>query len=156
MRNHRLINEDPPAAEEVLTQIRSYSMNICKQMKNKLLYLEKTHFCIRTDKGSAKNDQVYIDCSTAIYEYLKLHLIEILTNKFNCEENTSKRRIVTDDNFDIKSEVECQFSVKFSHNDINHKVHITFYYTKCSIWIQGSPTKINNTTIAQFFCHKLC
>ena len=32
-------------------------------------------------------------------------------------------------------------------------MHVTFYYTKCSLWIQGNSTKINNLTIAQFFAY---
>ena len=57
--------------------------------------------------------------------------------------------MVTDANVNEKAEVESQYTLKFQHN--NNTVHLTFYFTKCSIWIQGSPTKINNVTIAQFF-----
>ena len=60
-----------------------------------------------------------------------------------------KRRICTD--LQEKSEVECQYSIQFTYDEVKHTIHITFYYTRCSIWIQGSPSKINNITVAHFF-----
>ena len=59
--------------------------------------------------------------------------------------------MVTDANITEKTEVEAQYTIQFEYNNVKHNVHMTFYYTKCSIWIQGSSTKINNITIAQFF-----
>ena len=37
---------------EITTQVRNYSMNICKQMKKKLLYIDRDHFKVRNDRGS--------------------------------------------------------------------------------------------------------
>ena len=140
-------------AEELTHEIRQYSMDICKQMKNKLSYMQRKEFVIRNDKGSVSKEQLYIDCNTAIYEYLRFYLINILKEEMNCVEDLSRRKIATDAENKQRSEVEAQYSIHFIHDDIEHKVHITFYYTKCSIWIQGSSSKIDNMTIAQFFTY---
>ena len=142
----------PPPVNNVVAQIRSYNMNICKQMKNKLMYIDRKNFVIRFDKGSMSKEQVYIECSTGNYEYLKYHLIQILEQKLKCTEDVGRRKVITDNNSNNnKVEVECQYTVKFAFNNVQYSIHITFYYTKCSIWLHGPPTKINNCTIAQFF-----
>ena len=69
--------------------------------------------------------------------------------KMKCNEDINKRRIAKDLN--ETSEVEAQYSIQFHHNDVRYNIHITFYYTRCSIWIQGPAAKINNMTVAQFF-----
>ena len=76
----------------------------------------------------------------------------MLKEKLGCTEDMRKRRIATDMS-NRKSEVEAQHSIQFEHDDIQHSVHLTFYYTKCSLWLQGNSTKINNLTIAQFFTY---
>ena len=149
-----LINTDnslinPSSLTELTKIIRGYNMNICKQMKKKLLFTERRNFHVRLDKGSASREQVYIELNTANYEYLKHNLIGILKTKLNCTEDMSKRRIAKD--LSETSEVEAQFSIQFTQNEGKYNVHITFYYTRCSIWIQGSSAKINNMTVAQFF-----
>ena len=139
--------------DEVTHEIRQYSMDVCKQMKNKLMHIDRKEFEIRKDRGSIAKEQLYIDCSTSVYEYLRFHMINILKEKMDCIEDMSRRRLVTDADVQQRSEVEAQYSISFLHDDIRHKVHITFYYTKCSLWIQGSSCKINNMTVAQFFTY---
>ena len=68
-----------------------------------------------------------------------------------CTEDLQKRRVIKDEEVLRRSEVEAQYSIQFTYNNTPQKVHITFYYTKCSIWVQGSSSKINNLTVAQFF-----
>ena len=140
---------DVNSVAQITQEIRNYSMNICKQMKNKLLFIDRKAFSIRRDKGSSSREQLYIECGTACYEYLRFYLINILKSKLKCEEDLNKRREAKDLN--EKSEVEAQHSIQFYHGDVKYNVHITFYYTKCSLWIQGPPGKINNITVAQFF-----
>ena len=81
-------------------------------------------------------------------KYLKY----LLKDRLKCTEDLAKRRMVTDANITEKSEVEAQYTIEFMFNNVKHDVHMTFYYTKCSIWIQGSSTKINNLTV---FRHSL-
>ena len=123
-------------------------------MKRKLTYLNRAHFNIRSDKGSVAKEQLYIDCSTAIYEYMRFFLLRILKEKMSCTEDLTKRRICSDNAIDTKSEVEAQHSIYFWYDDIKYNVHVTFYYTKCSLWIQGSSTEINGLTLEQFFTYK--
>ena len=118
-------------------------------MKNKLLFTGRKTFNLRLDKGSSSRDQLYVECSTACYEYLRFYLVSILKGKLNCTEDVKKRKVSKD--FDATSEVECQYSIQISHSDVKYSVHITFYYTRCSLWIQGAHSKINNMTVAQFF-----
>ena len=132
-------------------EIRQYSMNICKQMKRKLQFLSRKNYQIRSDKGSTSREQLYIDCSTAIYEFFRFYLMRILKEKMNCTEDLTKRRTRCDANPNNRSDVEAQYSLQFEHNGTRHNVHITFYYTKCSLFIQGQSSKINNLTIAQYF-----
>ena len=89
-----------------------------KQMTKKLLYLDKEPFGMRVDKGSEARDQLYFDCSTGCYEYFRFHLIRILKDRFKCEEDVAKRKLVTDANMTEKSEVESQYSIKFTHNNV--------------------------------------
>ena len=137
----------------ITTQIRQYSMNICKQMRRKLLYIDRKNFTIRNSKGSINKEQLYIDCSTALYEYMRFHMISILKDKFKCTEDLLKRKVIQDGESQKRSEVEAQYSIQYEYNGSPHKVHITFYYTKCSIFIQGGSTKIETLTIAQFFVY---
>ena len=136
---------------QLIHEIRNYSMNVCKQMKNKLNYLDREHFKIRQDKGSVSKEQLYIDCNTAIYEYLRFYMVNILKEKMNCTEDMKRRKFITDSELNSRSEVEAQHSISFVYDNTQYKVHLTFYYTKCSIWVQGSSSKINNLTVAQFF-----
>ena len=144
---------DEESVSEITTEIRKYSMDVCKMMKRKLAYLNRKHFNIRSDKGSVAKEQLYIDCSTAIYEYFRFFLIRMLKEKMNCTEDLSKRKLYSDNSIDTKSEVEAQHTVQFWHDDIKYNIHITFYYTKCSLWIQGASTKISGLTLAQFFTY---
>ena len=137
------------SVEQLVTEIRSYEMNICKQMKRKLNYLSRPNFQVKYDRGSAKKEQVYIECSTANYEYLRRYLVMILVDVFSCEEDVKKRRVRCDK--DQKSEVEAQYSIHFSFDQIKYTISITLYYTKCSLWIQGPPTQIDGMALAQFF-----
>ena len=140
---------NPSSITELTKIIKGYNMNVCKQMKKKLLFTERPYFNVRLDKGSTSREQVYVELSTANYEYLKHNLIGILKTKLNCTEDMGKRRIAKD--LQESSEVEAQFSIQFSQNEVKYNVHVTFYYTRCSIWIQGSSAKINNLTAAQYF-----
>ena len=144
---------DMEALSQIKSEIRQYSMKVCKMMKRKLLYLDRKHFKIRHDKGSTAREQIYIDCSTSIYEYFRYCMIEILKDKMKCTEDLQNRKVVTDEGILKKSEVEAQYLIYFSYKGTPHKVYITFYYTKCSLWIQGSSSKINNLTVAQFFAY---
>ena len=137
------------SAAELIKEVRGYDMNICKQMKKKLLYLKRENFAVRIDKGSSSREQIYVECSTANYEYLRYFLVLVLKEKLGCTEDMSKRRIAKD--IDEKSEVEAQYSIQFYSNNIKHSIHLTFYYTKCSIWIQGQTARIQNMTPAQYF-----
>ena len=140
--------------EIITTQIRQYSMNVCKQMKRKLLYLDRKNFAIRNNKGSVNKEQLYIDCSTAMYEYMRFYLISILKERFKCTEDLQKRKVIQDNEDQRRSEVEAQYSIQYVYNGTRHNVHLTFYYTKCSILVQGTSTKIETLTVAQFFsCH---
>ena len=151
MKSPNLVDET--SFSVITKEIRNYSMNVCKMMKRKLLYIDKKHFEIRKDKGSTGREQLYIDCSTSIYEYLRFYLVETLKDKMNCTEDLNKRRIASDDNIGKRSEVEAQYSLQFEHSNVKHNVHLTFYYTKCSLWVQGNSSKIDNLTIAQFFTY---
>ena len=55
---------------EITKKINNYDMNVCKQMKNKLKFLDRKAFAMRFDKGSSSREQIYVECSTANYEYL--------------------------------------------------------------------------------------
>ena len=66
--------KDMEKVVEITREIRNYSMDVCKQMKKKLLYIDRKHFSIRNDKGSTAHEQLYIDCSTAVYKYFKFYL----------------------------------------------------------------------------------
>ena len=67
-------------------------MDVCKQMKKKLLYFKRPNFLIRFDKGSASRDQIYIECSTAMYECMRYFLIPALKEKMKCTEDLKKRK----------------------------------------------------------------
>ena len=146
-------NDTDDRVTQLTHEIRQYSMDICKQMRNKLSYLNRKNFQIRNDKGSVSREQVYIDCNTSIYEYLRFNMVDILKVEMNCCEDLRKRKVVTDADILKKSEVEAQYSIQFRCNNTQHNVHVTFYYTKCSIWVQGPSTKIANLTVAQFFIY---
>ena len=145
----RLVSDGENTVKHV---IRQYSMNVCKQMRNKLNFIDRNHFSIRDDRGSVSKEQLYIDCSTSIYEYFRLHLVPILTSNLNCTEELSKRKLISDNSIQ-KSQVEAQYTIHFFYDSIKYTAHLTFYFTKCSIWIQGSSTKIDRLTIAQFFTY---
>ena len=139
----------------VTQEIRKYDMDICKQMKRKLLFIDRKNFEVRNDKGSSGREQLYVDCSTSMYEFFRFHLITVLKSKMKCTEDLSRRKICTDANSNKRSEVEAQYAIEFEHDGIKHNIHITFYYTKCSLWLQGLSTKINNLTVAQFFANSI-
>ena len=140
---------DKESVEQLLIEIRNYDMNLCKQMKRKLNYLSRPNFQVNHDRGSAKKEQVYIECSTANYEYLRRYLVMILVDLFRCEEDIKKRRVRCDK--DEKSEVEAQYSIHFWFDQLRYTISITLYYTKCSLWIQGPSTQIDGMALAQFF-----
>ena len=73
----------------------------------------------------------------------------ILVDMFQCTEDVKKRRLRCD--ADQKSDVEAQYSVQFEFDQLKYTVSITFYYTKCSLWIQGPPIQIDGMSLAQFF-----
>ena len=143
---------DAANTDVVIKEVRNYNLNVCKQMKRKLAYLDRKNFEVRNDRGSTGREQLYIDCSTSIYEYFRFFLISTLKDKMNCTEDLSKRKVPTDTS-SKRLEVEAQYSIQFEYEEIHHNIHITFYYTKCSLWLQGNSTKINNLTIAQFFMY---
>ena len=60
----------------------------------------------------------------------------------------SKRKFATDTEINTAAEVEARYTLQFNYMDATHNIHITFYYTRCSIWIQGSCSLVNNITIA--------
>ena len=79
-------------------------MNVCKQMKNKLEFLDRKNYNVNFERGSAAREQIYIECSTANYEYLRYYLIHTLKEELNCKENMKKRVIATD--LSGKSDIE--------------------------------------------------
>lgn len=141
------INED--SVEQLNIEIRNYNMNICKQMKKKLCYLGRENFQVNGNRGSASGDQVYIDCSTPIYEYFRRYPVRILVDMLNCKEDVKKRRLRCKQS--MTGDVEAQYSIQFKYNNIKHSVSIRLYYTRCSIWIQGLPTPIDGIMLAQLF-----
>ena len=58
------VSEDESDVAQLTQEIRQYNMNVCKQMKRKLQFLDRKNFKIRNDRGSTAHEQIYIDCST--------------------------------------------------------------------------------------------
>ena len=143
---NEIIHQD--SYEQLTQEIRNYNMDICKQMRKKLNYFQRENFVIKFNKGSTSREQIYIECSTAMYECMRYFLIPTLKEKMKCTEDLKKRKIASD--LDEKSEVESQYSIQFPYNNTKYNVHVTFFYTKCSIFLQGSSVKLNNITPAQF------
>ena len=81
-----------------------------------MLLLDRSNFQVNSDRGSANLEQIYVECSTANYEYMRRYLVRILIDKLQCTEDVNKRRVRTVK--DMKGDVEAQYTIQFLYDDV--------------------------------------
>ena len=140
-----------------------YDLDEINALEKKLDACERTPgLHIDLDRGeTGSKSQIYLESCTGSYEYLRVHMRDILKDSFNTDDYP---KVVEDEKKIIKIGVKTTVGRDANVEDqrviyVNgRKLTMTLYYTTCSIMLQGSKNEFpetGNKTPAEYFAGEL-